>query len=213
MPEIAGRPDDGQVKAPLHQANLRFDGRDQSRRRRNPTRRSGRAAGGPAVDERPRRRDGRVRHPGQVRTQGDPRVHPLAAWHHGQRRFAHAAGVARRDGHAQRATLRAAPQRRARHRPRPASAPHPRPGEAPADLHRGRAPALSDDLPDPLPRVLRQQRGCSTSRRRRISPPGRRTGSCRAASGPACRCACCSRKPVSTGARRGCSPRAGTPPR
>ena len=97
--------------------------------------------------------------PGQVRTQGDPRAHPLAAWHHGQRRLAHAAGVARRHDHAQRATLRAAPQRRARHRPRPASAPHPWPGEAPADLHRGRAPALSDDLPDPLSRVLRQQPG------------------------------------------------------
>src|SRR5438094_204570 len=36
--------------------------------------------------------------------------------------------------------------------------------------------------------------------------------SCRAASGPVCRCACCSRRPASTGARSGFSPRERTPP-
>jgi hypothetical protein len=61
--------------------------------------------------------------------------------------------------HAERATLRASPQRRARDRSGAAPAPDPRNGRAHADLLDGVAAALPDGVPHPLPGVLRQQRG------------------------------------------------------
>ena len=95
----------------------------------------------------------------------------------------------------ERAALRATPQRRARHRPRPASAPHPRHGEAPADLHRGRAPALSDDLRASTSSSAPATAQCSTSRaaeshRRPDARPGVVQ---RVDRGAAARC--CSRRP------------------
>ena len=75
-------------------------------------------------------------------------------------------------------------------------------------------PPLSNDLPDPLSRVLRQQRGALTSRPHRISRPGETHGlvSCSEWTGVSLRLLLeeAGRRP---GAHRGCSPRAGTPPR
>ena len=112
--------------------------------------------------------------------------------------------------HAQRAPTRAAPRRRAGHRPGQASATHPRPGEASADLHRGRAPALSDDLPNPLPRVLRQQPGALPADPPNLPPETHGLVSCSEWTGVPLRRTV--EEAGSTRARSGSSPRARTPP-
>ena len=104
-------------------------------------------------------------------------------------RLAHADRVARGHHHAERAALRAAPQRRARHRSRRAPAADPRPGRASADRSPSTRCALSDGHAHPLPRMLRQQQPRTAPAAAAGHRRARCTGSCRAASGPACRCA------------------------
>ena len=73
------------------------------------------------------------------------------------RRFAHAAGSAGRDNHAERAAFRAPPQRRSGYRSRGASSAYPRSGGARAVLRPGGAVPLPDGFGYPVHRVRRQQ--------------------------------------------------------